>query len=84
VHRESTQEQISTHMRRHVLPHFGHRALSTIRSTDVQAWVRKLTDALAPSTVEVVYRYGSAVFRSAVHDRLIPATGGCGGNDGRL
>ncbi|HEX8769187.1 MAG TPA: hypothetical protein VF711_00310, partial [Acidimicrobiales bacterium] len=29
---------------------------------------------LAPSTVEVIYRYLSAIFASAVDDRLIPAS----------
>jgi integrase len=74
VHRPSTRAQVETHMRRHVLPYFGDRPLSTIRPTDVQSWVRKISDELAPATVEVVYRYGSAVFKAAVADRLIVRT----------
>jgi integrase len=42
-----------------------------VRPTEVQAWVRSLATRLAPGTVEVVYRYLAAVFRSAVEDRVI-------------
>lgn len=74
VHRGTTSELVETHLRRHVLPHLGKRGLSSIRPTDVQALVRKLSEALAPSTVEVIYRYTAAIFRAAVLDRLIAAS----------
>lgn len=58
--------------RKHITPTFGARRLSSIRTSEVQAWVRGLE--LAPSTVTVVYGKLSAVFRSAVEDRLIPSS----------
>lgn len=74
VHRPSTRAQVETHLRRHVLPMFGARQLGSVRPSEIQAWVRGLTDALAPATVEVVYRYTATIFRAAVTDRLIPSS----------
>ena len=71
VHRDTTAAQVDTHLRRHVLPFFGHRAIGAIAPSEVQAWVKHRSAVLAPATVEVVYRYLAAVFRSAVRDRLI-------------
>lgn len=74
VHRATTQVQVETNLRLHVFPYFGDRPLSSIRPTDVQAWVRRMTDDLAPATVEVVYRYGSSIFKAAAADRYIART----------
>jgi len=74
VHRPTTRAMVETHLRRHVLPHFGPRQLASVRPSEVQAWVRGLSDVLAPSTVEVVYRYTATIFRAAVTDRLIPSS----------
>src|SRR5262249_16367692 len=38
MHRSSTAEQVEINLRRHVLPTFGDRALSSIRPSEVQAW----------------------------------------------
>lgn len=56
--------------RKHITPTFGARRMSTIRTSEVPAWVTGLE--LAPSTVNVVYGKLSALFRSAVEDRLLP------------
>ena len=40
----------------------------------MQAWVAALAEVLAPSTVEVVVRHVSSVFKAAVLDRLIPSS----------
>jgi integrase len=54
---------------------FGNKAMASIRQSDVQKFVRGLTDAeLAPATVEASYRAASMVFRAAVVDRVIPAS----------
>jgi hypothetical protein len=74
VHRPSTAAQIETHMRRWVYPTFGDRPLGTIRPSHLQAFVRDLRDKLAPSTVEVVYRWVSAVFKDAVSDRVMASS----------
>lgn len=74
VHRPTTRAQVETHLRRHVLPVFGDRPLASVRPSEVQAWVRGRTDVLEPSTVQVVYRFVSAIFKAAVADRLIPSS----------
>jgi len=74
VHRPSTRAYAETMLRRHALPHFGARSLTAVRPSEVQAWVRCLSDALAPATVEVTYRFVSAIFRAAVADRLIASS----------
>lgn len=71
VHRPTTTAQVQSHLVNHILPRFGSRAVGSIRPGEVQAWVRELSDRLAPSTVEVVYRYLAAILRWAVEDQLI-------------
>lgn len=78
IHRPTTREQVEAMLRNHAYPAFGDRALSSIRPSELQTWVRSLEDQLAPSTVEVVGRHVVSVFRAAVKDRLIatsPADG---------
>ncbi len=55
-----------------VLP-LGHRPLGAVRRSETQGWVKKVTDVLAPTTAEVVYRWVATMFKAAVADRLIPA-----------
>lgn len=74
VHRPSTAAQVETNMRRHVFPHFDERRLAAVRPSEVQAWVKTLSADLAPGTVELIYRYVSAVFKAAVADQLLTVT----------
>lgn len=74
VHRPTTAAQVETNLRRHVRPFFCERPLGSVRRSEVQAWVKGRSEVLAPATVELVYRYLSAVFRAAVEDRLIPSS----------
>jgi integrase len=71
VHRATTAAQVETHLRRHVYPMFGDRALASVRPSEVQAWVRGLEQHLAPATIEVVYSFLAGIFRAAVRDRLL-------------
>jgi integrase len=71
VHRPSTQEHIEAKLRRHVYPVLGDRPMSSIRPSDIQAWTKRLSEQLAPSTASVVHRIVSSVFRAAVRDRVI-------------
>jgi integrase len=71
VHRATTVAQVETHLRRHVYPAFGDRALGSIRPSEIQAWVRRLEQDLAPSTIRVVYSFVAGIFRAAVRDRLL-------------
>ena len=72
VHRPSTAAQTETYLRLHAYPILGTRP-SASRS-EIQAWVKSLSGALAPGSVEVVYRWVSTIFKAAVGDRLIAAS----------
>jgi integrase len=74
IHRPSTATQAETYLRVHAYPFLGNRELGTVRRSEIQAWVRKRSEVLAPSSVEVVYRWVATVFKSAVADRLIPSS----------
>ena len=74
VHRPTTVAQVETHLRRHVYPTFGDRPLGSIRPSEIQAWVRRLEQDLAPSTIDVVYSFVAGIFRAAVRDRLLVAS----------
>jgi integrase len=71
VFRATTAELFEGHLARHIMPTFGDRPLARVQPSDVQAWVRKLSLSLAPTTVEVIYRQLSMIFKAAVRDGLI-------------
>ncbi len=72
-HRQSTAARVASDLRVHVLPKLGHRPLGQLRHSEVQGLVTSLSAALAPGTVENVYRTLSAICHTAVRDRLIAA-----------
>ncbi len=74
VHRPTTAAHVETMLRRHAYPHLGDRRLSTVRPSDVQAWVKRLAEELSPATVGVVHRIMSGIFKSAVRDRRIASS----------
>lgn len=74
VHRASTAEQCEIYLRKHCYPVLGDRPIGQIRRSEVQGWVKTMSANLAPRSVEVAYRWGATVFRSAVADRLISAS----------
>lgn len=71
VHRPTTEVQLETHLVRHILPTFGSRPIAGIRPSEIQAWVKDRSEKLAPSTLEVIYRWLAAIFRAAVEDGVI-------------
>lgn len=77
VHRPSTVRHVETMLRRHAYPTFGDQPLSTIRPSEVQAWVARLAQGdaerqpLAPATIGVVHSLVASVMKSAVRDRLV-------------
>lgn len=70
-HRVTTAGKVDWALRVHVLPFFEGRPLAAVRPSEVKAWVKHRSKALAPSTLEVVYGYLAAIFRAAVEDRVI-------------
>ena len=74
LHRRSTATQTETYLRLHAYPIFGHLPLGAVRRSDIQSWVKGRSEVLAPGSVELVYRWVATIFKSAVADRLIPAS----------
>jgi integrase len=74
VSKPSTARKIEQVLRLHAYPVLGTRRLASVRPSDIQALVKGLSERLAPATVRTSYAYVSAVFRSAVRDRLIART----------
>ena len=56
---------------RHAYPVLGDRPMSSIKPSDIQAWVKRLTEHLQPSLGGVVHRVVPGIFRAAVRDTLI-------------
>lgn len=71
VHRPTTRAHVETNLRRHAYPAFGDRRLSTIRPSEIQAWVTRMSRTLAPATVQVNHGIVAAIFKSALRDRII-------------
>lgn len=72
VHRTKTADRVASELTRHVYPAIGSKPIAAIRPSDVQALTTALTaKKLAPSTVRTMMATVRAVFRAAVHDRVI-------------
>ena len=67
----STLQKLDNDLEKHVYPTFEKKPIGAIARSDVQAWVKGRSLELSPSTVEVIYRYVSTIFRSAVDDGII-------------
>lgn len=70
----STATQAETYLHLHAYPALGQRPIGTILRSEIQAWVKSLSGALTPGSVEVLYRWVSTIFKAAVGDRLIAAS----------
>jgi integrase len=75
-YRERTAGDVERALRIYVYPTFGARAINTIRRSEIQAWVAKLTTTLKPGTVRKVHVHMSSLFKAAIEDGLI-ATNPC-------
>lgn len=70
--RPSTVRQAKTHLVR-INAAFGHRALKSVRPSEVKAWTAKLSDeGLADSTIYALHSRMGQLFSDAVHDGLLP------------
>lgn len=74
VFRPSTATGVELALKKRVYPVIGDMPLDTIKPSQIQALVRRLTDVYAPRTVTVTYSYVSSIFKAAVLDRKIPRT----------
>lgn len=73
-HRPSTASLYERLLRLHVYPTLGDRRLSSVKRSDIQGWIAKLSDELAPASVDGCYSRVRTIFRAAVDDRLIAET----------
>ncbi|HEX6380763.1 MAG TPA: tyrosine-type recombinase/integrase [Acidimicrobiia bacterium] len=67
----STLQKLDNDLEKHIYPAFEKKPIGAIARSDIQAWAKGRSLELSPSTVEVIYRYVSAIFRSAVDDGII-------------
>jgi len=73
--RESTRSSREAVLDAQILPAFGRLPISSIRPSDVQAWIGRMSaNGLAPSTVEAYFRVFAQIVGSARRDRLIAET----------
>lgn len=49
-HRRTTAEQVGSYYRNHIGPAFERRPLSSVKPSEIQAFVEALSEKLAPST----------------------------------
>jgi integrase len=71
LHAAHTVDRIERTCRLHVYPELGTAALSQVRPSQVQAWVKGLSAKLAPSSVKVVFGVLAGMMAAAVLDRRI-------------
>jgi integrase len=67
----TTAAAADSRMRCHVLPQWGDWPLNTIGYLDVQGWVTRLSEKLAPQTVVACFRLMYSVMKVAVRGRLV-------------
>lgn len=67
----TTKARDDSIMRNHVLPQWGTWPLARIDHLSVQTWVTELGTRRSPATVAEAHRLASAVFKSAIQNKLI-------------
>lgn len=69
----SSLRPVESAWRLYVEPQWGRRSIGTIKHSEVQSWVTKLTPELSPTSVLRIYGVLAAVLDSAVRDRRLPS-----------
>ena len=67
----TTRERRTQSVRLHIKPSLGPVPLAAIRPSQIQAWVRELSQTLAPRTVHELVRLLSSILKAAVEDERI-------------
>lgn len=71
AHRPSSAAHVETMLRCWAYPTLGDRQMSTIKPSDLRAWVQAISPSLAPSTVAVGHGIVATIFKAAVADGVI-------------
>jgi integrase len=74
VGRDATASIIDNALRVHILPALGDRTVASLRRSDVQGLVKRVSETLAPRTVRNVFDVLNRVLSAAVDDRVIAAS----------
>ena len=67
----STMLRYETSYRLHVFPVFAHRQVRSIKPSDIQAWIKDLSERFGPSTVITAFLVLQGIFDLAVADDAI-------------
>ena len=65
---------LEIHVRKHLNPTFGRKALNIITRSDINTWQSKQLETLAPATVKRQLNTFKAIINDAVHSGLIKET----------
>ena len=66
MHRTKSYETLEIHVRIHLLPTFGPKALSTVTVNDVDRWISKQLENLEPGTVQRQFNTLRAIFNDSI------------------
>jgi integrase len=72
IHRATSARRVENYFRVHLDPVLGGRTMISVRQSDMQAWLKGRSEALAPRTLKSCWSYVRSMFRAAVADRAIP------------
>lgn len=73
-HKPSTAKRVRLTLETHLYPQIGDRPIASVRTSELQGLVTRLSAKLEPGTVRAVFQTLRAVFRAAVTDRVIPSS----------
>ena len=71
IWKPSYRRSIETAWRTHVKPQWGERSLNSIRHSEVQGWVAKLSEDRSPSVVLRAFGIMKGVYEMALEDGLV-------------
>lgn len=69
--RDSSRELYNQHLKTHIIPILGNIEIGSLDREAVQSFVKRISESLAPTTVEVVYNVLRALMTTAFKAELI-------------
>lgn len=74
IWKPSYRRSIDTAWRVHVEPEWGKRSLNSVRHSEVQAWVARLSKDKSPSVVLRAFGILKGIYEMAIEDRIVAHT----------
>jgi integrase len=71
VHRPTTASDYEVQLRLHTYPTLGNTSLNELQPAQIQAWVKSLSESLAPATVRKIHGIIAGILNDAVKDRRL-------------